>query len=346
MIADLADLRARNSAGRAITVDFAATGRQTRKLVSAKAIGKTLGDRKLFDNLDLILSPGIKLGIVGPNGSGKTTLLRLLTGELAPDTGTVERAGDLRIVYFQQHRDQLDLTQPLRKALCPTGDLVVYQDKPLHISGWAQRFLFRKEQLDMPVGDLSGGERARVLIAQLMLRPADLLILDEPTNDLDIPSLEVLEENLDEFPGALVLVTHDRYMIDRMCSGLVGLDGVGGVGIYADLSQWENAVDKARESQRQSEAARKQESTPKPPTAQPKPAKKRLTWNEQREWETIEQRIAEAEAKVESCKREMEDPATLADHKKLADLCARMDEAQTLVQTLYTRWQQLEEKQQ
>ena len=252
----------------------------------------------------------------------------------------------LRIVYFQQYRDALDRNQSLRRALSPAGDTVVYQNRPIHISGWAQRFLFRKDQLDLPVGDLSGGERARVLIAQLMLRPADVLILDEPTNDLDIPSLEVLEESLDEFPGAVVLVTHDRYMIDRMCSQLIGLDGLGGVGIYADLSQWENAVDRAREAQRQTDAQRKQENASKPqPTQASKPQKKRFTWNEQREWETIEQRIADAEATVESCRLEMEDPAILADHKKLAEVCARMDAAQQLVQKLYARWEELDQKQ-
>ncbi len=346
MIADLADLRARNSAGQAISVDFTATGRQTRKLVAAKQIGKSMNERKLFDNLDFVLAPGAKLGIVGPNGSGKTTLLRLITGELAPDAGAIVRADALRIVYFQQYRDALDRNQPLRRALGPTGDLVVYQDRPIHISGWAQRFLFRKDQLDLPVGELSGGERARVLIAQLMLRPADVLILDEPTNDLDIPSLEVLEESLDEFPGAVVLVTHDRYMIDRMCSQLVGLDGLGGVGIYADLSQWESAVDRARETHRQAEVQRKQDTAARPqPGHASKPQKKRFTWNEQREWETIEQRIADTETTVQACRLEMEDPAILADHKKLAEVCARMDEAQQTVHKLYARWEELDQKQ-
>ncbi len=345
LMADLADLRARNRAGRKIEVDFSATGRQTRKLVSFKGVGKSMGERQLFSDVNFVLSPGKTTGIVGPNGSGKTTMLRLITGELQPDAGSIERADELRYLYFRQHRQQLDLAQTLRRALSPKGDTIFYQDRPIHVSGWASRFLFRKEQLDTPLGMLSGGERARVLIAQCMLQPADVLILDEPTNDLDIPSLEVLEESLDEFPGAVVLVTHDRYMIDRLCDELVGLDGHGGCGLYADLSQWEAACDAAerREQERAAQARRRE--SPKPASEESKPRKKRLTWNEQRELETIEERIMSAEAEVEAAQKQMEDPAVLADHSKLAEACARMDKAQKLVQQLYTRWAELEEKQ-
>src|SRR5207244_8518240 len=127
----------------------------------------------------------------------------------------------------------------LRKALAPEGDSVIYQDRVVHVASWAARFLFTGEQLNQPVGKLSGGERARVLIAQLMLQPADVLLLDEPTNDLDIPTLDILEESLSEFKGALVLVTHDRYMLDRISTLVIGLDGEGAAGTFADYSQWE-----------------------------------------------------------------------------------------------------------
>ena len=345
LVSDLAELRTRNSVGDRIEVDFIATGRQTRKLVTAKGVSKTMGGKKLFEHVNVNLAPGTTLGIVGPNGSGKTTLLRLMTGDLVPDAGQVQRADALRYLFFQQHRQQLDMTQTLRDALSPKSDMVVYQGRSVHVSGWAARFLFRKEQLDMLLGDLSGGERARVLIAQFMLHPADILILDEPTNDLDIPSLEVLEESLDEFPGAVVLVTHDRYMIDRMCTELIGLDGLGGAGLYADLSQWETACDVAQAAfSAQAAEARKLESA-KSSGNTPKPQKKRLSWKEQREWETIEAKIMAAEADVETAHRSMEDPAVLRDRDKLADACSKMDEAQKLVQKLYARWQELEEKQ-
>src|SRR3984893_3798872 len=183
----------------------------------------------------------MRIGLVGANGSGKTTLLRILNGEIGPDTGTVERADALRVVYFDQNRRQLDPAVTLRKALSPDGDSVIYRDSPVHVVGWAKRFLFRPEQLETAVGRLSGGEQARVLIPQLMVQPADLLLLDEPTNDLDIPTLEVLEESLLDFPGALVLVTHDRYLLDRVVTSVLGLDGDGGVEMFADYSQLELA---------------------------------------------------------------------------------------------------------
>ena len=151
---------------------------------------------------------------------------------------------------FEQGRAALDPTATLRRALCPNGDTVVYRRPPLHVAAWAKQFLFKTEQLDMLVGDLSGGEQARVRIAQLMLQPADLLLLDEPTNDLDIPALEVLEDSLAEFPGALVLVSHDRELMDRLCTEVVGLDGRGGAALYGSVGQWLTAYERADASRR------------------------------------------------------------------------------------------------
>src|SRR4029077_2434840 len=176
---------------------------------AAKNLAKTMGAKPLFSNLSFTLSPGTKLGLLGSNGSGKSTLLRVLAGQSEPDAGKVERADSLRVVTFEQDRRQLDRTASLRRALSPNADVVLYRGRSYHITAWAKRFLFRPDQLDLPVGDLSGGEQARILIARLMLQPADLLLLDEPTNDLDIPALEVLEEGLEDFGGAFVLVTHD-----------------------------------------------------------------------------------------------------------------------------------------
>ncbi len=200
--AELKELQYRNAAAGPAGIDFVATGRQTRKLLVAEGIAKTRGGRPLFAGLDVALTPGVKLGLLGPNGSGKSTLLRVLAGEIVPDAGAVTRAEGLRTVMFEQGRVSLDPATTLRQALCPNGDTVQYRGRPLHVTAWGKQFLFRPEQLDMLVGDLSGGEQARVRIAQLMLQAADLLLLDEPTNDLDIPALEVLEESLADFPGA------------------------------------------------------------------------------------------------------------------------------------------------
>ena len=255
---------------------------------------KQLGGRTLFRELSLILRPGVRLGLVGANGSGKTTLLRILNSEISPDSGTVERADKLRVVYFDQNRQHLDPTVTLRKALAPDGDSVIYRDQPVHVAGWAKRFLFRAEQLETAVGRLSGGEQARVLIARLVLQPADLLLLDEPTNDLDISTLEVLEDSLLDFPGALVLVTHDRYLLDRVSTTVLGLGGEGGAEMFADYSQWEQA-----------QSARRK---PRPAAVKPPPevasaaARKRLSYLDSREWETMEEKILRAEESLENKK--------------------------------------------
>lgn len=177
-------------------IDFTASQRKTKRLWTGRGLSKSLGGRPLVTNLDLLLTPGTRLGILGPNGSGKTTLLRMITGELPPDAGTIEKADGLRIVYFEQNRESLDPNVTLKRALAPEGDSVIYRDRPIHVAGWAKRFLFRSEQLETAVSRLSGGEKARIVLARLMLQPADLLVMDEPTNDLDISTLDVLEESL------------------------------------------------------------------------------------------------------------------------------------------------------
>ena len=332
LIEELAEMNARRETGSA-QIDFTSSGRRTKNLLEASGVTKQLGGRGLFRNLDLILRPGMRIGLVGSNGSGKTTLLRILNGEIAADSGTVERADALRVVYFDQNRRQLDPAVSLRKALSPDGDSVIYRDAPVHVVGWAKRFLFRPEQLETAVGRLSGGEQARVLIAQLMIQPADLLLLDEPTNDLDIPTLEVLEESLLDFPGALVLVTHDRYLLDRVVTGVLGLDGDGGVELFADYSQWELA-----------QAGRKK---PKPAvkaieTQTVAGSKKRLSYLDSREWEAIEEKILRAEEALDRKKAEVQEAA--ADAARLQVCYPAMLAAQEEVDRLYARWAELEAK--
>ncbi|MCU1343024.1 MAG: ATPase, partial [Candidatus Acidoferrum typicum] len=237
MIGELADLNARTRTTSA-RIDFSATDRQTKRLIQLEDLTYTIGNRTLFQGIHFAVTSGMRVGLVGPNGSGKTTMLRLLRGDIEPTRGEIRKADSLRIVYFDQNR-VLDPDTSLRRALAPDSDAVIYQDRVIHVASWAARFLFDPEHLNQPVGKLSGGERARVLIAQLMLQPADVLLLDEPTNDLDIPTLEILEESLLEYRGALVLVTHDRYMLDRVSTIVLGLDGLGGAERFADYSQWD-----------------------------------------------------------------------------------------------------------
>jgi ATP-binding cassette subfamily F protein uup len=340
MMEELGDLKSRNSQGAAVQIDFSATERKTRKLLAARGVSKTIGGRTLFSGLDLVLSPGSKLGLIGPNGSGKTTLIRLLSGELAPDAGTIVRAEGLRTVLFDQARRQLDKSATLRKALSLNGsDTVVYRDNAMHIVSWAKRFLFRTEQLDMPVSALSGGEQARILIARLMLQPADLVILDEPTNDLDIPSLEVLEDSLADFPGALVLVTHDRFMLDRVSTEILALDGRGGARPFADTAQWQRSRE---DLQRETAAAARAPAKAAAKAGADAPASKRLTYMELRELEKMEASVQAAEEALHALQAKMNDPATLADRHRLTEICEQVDASQQKIHGLYERWQELE----
>jgi ABC transport system ATP-binding/permease protein len=273
----------------------------------------------------------------------------LLQGDLAPTAGDIRRADWLRIVYFDQTHT-LDPDVTLRRALAPEGDSVVYRDRVIHVAGWAARFLFTGEQLSQPVGRLSGGERARVLIAQLMLQPADVLLLDEPTNDLDIPTLEILEESLIEFPGSLVLVTHDRYLLDRVSTIVLGLNGKGGADTFATYAQWEtwqsqrSKSDGAKSGAPKSDTAASSASQAAPGSTSAGSSKKKLSYLEAREYATIEQRVEEAEQVVQAKRAELEDPANATDAPSLVRAQAALDAAQEVLDGLYARWAELEKK--
>ena len=340
LMSELADLNVRTRTATA-EIDFSATDRKTKRLIELEELGYEIGGRTLFDGLNFVITAGMRVGLVGPNGSGKTTLLRLLRGDLSATAGEIRRADWLRIVYFDQTR-QLDPDITLRRALAPDSDSVIYQDRVTHVASWAARFLFTGEQLNQPIGRLSGGERARVLIAQLMLQPADVLLLDEPTNDLDIPTLDILEENLLEYRGALVLVTHDRYMLDRVSTIALGLDGQGGAESFADYSQWELWQAERKQPTKPVSSGGNQSRRAAIPgeTA----AKKKLSYLEAREYATIEQRVAEAEQALQEKRTQLEDPAIASDGPRLLIAHAEMDEAQKIADDLYSRWAELEQK--
>lgn len=338
--ADLRDTTERNQAPSKTTqIAFNASERQTNKLLSLRGVSKSLGSKRLFEGLDLTLTPGQRIGLMGVNGSGKTTLMRLMTGELQPDSGSVKPADDLKVVAFSQHRESLSQDQSLREALRPVGDTVHYRGTPVHITGWAKRFLFEPEQLPMKIGDLSGGEQARVLIANLMLSPADVLLLDEPTNDLDIPSLEVLEQALMEFPGAIVLVSHDRFLLERIATEYLALDNRGEAKWFASMEQWKSAVLKA-------ERAEAQKAEPKLATVESKkpssPKAGKLSYNLQREYDGMEEAILEAEAELERLQAEAADPALANDHAKAAEVYSDLGNGQQRVKDLYARWAELD----
>ena len=342
MIGELAEMNARTRTATA-KIDFTSSDRKTKQLMTLDGVTYGIGARTLFRDVHFVIASGMRVGLVGPNGSGKTTLLRLLNGESKPQQGIIKCADPLKIVYFDQNRE-LDPDVTLRRALAPDSDSVIYQDRMIHVASWAARFLFTGEALNQKVGRLSGGERARVLIAQLMLQPADVLLLDEPTNDLDIPTLEILEESLLEYRGALVLVTHDRYMLDRVSTLVLGLDGLGGAERFADYAQWENwqrgQVTAAKSEARPATAAAVSTAT----ATTGGNAKKKLNYKEARELEGMEQRIAESEKELQAKHEMLLDPKVMNDAVKLRELSLELEAAQMRIDELYGRWGELEER--
>jgi ATP-binding cassette subfamily F protein uup len=343
MIGELAEMNARSRTASA-EIDFSATNRKTKQLVTLDGVSFGIGSLTLFKDIHFSVTSGMRVGLVGPNGSGKTTLLRLLRGDFKPESGKIRRAEGLRVVYFDQNRE-LDPDLTLRRALAPDSDAVIYQERVIHVASWAERFLFSSENLNQRVGRLSGGERARVLIAQLMLQPADVLLLDEPTNDLDIPTLEILEESLLEYSGALVLVTHDRFMLDRVSTVVLGLDGLGKAERFADYSQWEAWQRQQLAQAKPAAATTSSRLSPTSEAAQTASPKKKLSFKEVREFASIEERIAQAEEQLRVKQAALEDPQVMGDRVLLQDALFEMGEAQKTLDQLYQRWEELEQKQ-
>ncbi|HCY88359.1 MAG TPA: ABC transporter ATP-binding protein, partial [Desulfobacteraceae bacterium] len=339
---ELTAIKDRNRQTATVTIDFSGTGRQTRKLLRVHNLGKGFDGNELFSKITFELGPGFCLGVVGENGSGKSTFLSLIEQNMAPDQGTVKWAENLKIAVFDQNRTRLDPEITLRDALNPAGgDSVNFKGRPIHVVSWAKRFLFMPDQLDMPVKRLSGGEKARIILADLMRQPCDILLLDEPTNDLDILSLEVLENSIREFPGGIIIVSHDRYLMDKVCHRMLYLDKGKPPAFYRDFGQ----IMKARQAD--------QDRVGKPPKAQieKKSAEKKkpkskiaFSYKDKYELEHIEENILDAEACAAELTEKVQSPEVLADPALLTDLCAQLDKAESKVQELYTRWEALEEK--
>ncbi|MBS3903120.1 MAG: ABC-F family ATP-binding cassette domain-containing protein [Anaplasmataceae bacterium] len=327
LLDELQTIKERNQQRR-VDIHFSASERETRKLVSTHHLSYSYGAKILFEKLDVVLSPGTRLGLLGANGSGKTTLLKLLAGELKPSQGSIKYADDLKIVYFDQERFSLPANSTIRTALATHGDYVRYRDREIHVNGWAERFLFSPTLLDMPIDKLSGGERARLLIAKLMLQPADLLLLDEPTNDLDIPTLEILEESLLDFPGALALITHDRTMLHRIANQLLEIGQETKPQHFSSFSQWEEHT------------LKKEEPTPPPPPPpkqNPSSAPVKRSWKETKELEEIERKIPVLEQELKDLQQKLD----TALPTELHCLCTDIDDKQQHIEKLYTRWQEL-----
>lgn len=335
--AELSKLRTMNRQNKSVDISFTSTDRKTRKLMEVKEISRSIAGRTIFEDITFNLMAGMRLGIAGGNGSGKTTFMQILAGEAMPDTGTVRTAEGLSVVYFDQRRESVDESLTLRKALSPDSDSVIYRGKPVHIVTWATRFLFRPDQLDQPVSRLSGGEKARILIARFMQRPADVLLLDEPGNDLDIQSIEILEESIQDFPGAVVLVSHDRQLMDNVTEIIIALDGNGGATAYADYAQWEEDRKKT-----EVKPLKEKPEQPKKPQRE-KTASKKISYKDKLELEKMPLMIEVAENLVSDLEAKLQLPEIASDPGKLADICSELKHAHDDVDRLYARWSELED---
>jgi ATP-binding cassette subfamily F protein uup len=330
-----------------IDLEFAATQRKTKELLKAERLAQSINGRSLFREVSLVLSPGSRLAIVGPNGSGKTTLVRTLLGELEPTSGRVVRAPNLQVAFMDQARSQIRSGLKLREFLCPDGDSIVFQGELIHVAAWAARFLFTHNHLARDLVALSGGERARAILAKSMSQRADVLVFDEPTNDLDIGTLENLEEGFASFPGAIVLITHDRYLLDRSASMVLGVAN-GEAEMFGSYAQWESqrSVFAGPKSRGVNERLR---SEPAAATgvdagaeAPLRKVTKRLSYKDARDLSMIEELISKAEGKVAETQELIDSGQFATDASKLTQLCEALTVQQQEVDRLYARWQELE----
>jgi ATP-binding cassette subfamily F protein uup len=300
------------SAGSATIV--ATTAAESGKLViEATGVGKSYEDRQIVNNFAIRVQRGDRIGIVGPNGSGKTTLINLLTGALAPDAGTVRLGANLAVATLNQHRDRLDGDTTVADALTAGGgDTVHVNGQAKHVVSYMKDFLFTPEQARTPLRKLSGGERGRLMLAQALAKPSNLLVLDEPTNDLDMETLEVLEEMLGDYPGTVLLISHDRDFLDRLVNGVIAPEGGGRwveyAGGYSDMLA-QRGADLARD-QRKAEPKPAKETAKETATAPdaPEPAKRRMTFKDKHALETLPGTIAALQAEAEALQAKLADP--------------------------------------
>ncbi len=305
---------------------------------------KRYGERTIVGGFSARLMRGDKIGLIGPNGAGKTTLLRLILGELKPDAGTLRQGSKLEVAYFDQFRAQLDPEASLADVISPGSDYVDIAGTRKHVVGYLGDFLFSPERARSPVKSLSGGERNRLLLARLFARPANVLVLDEPTNDLDLETLELLEQLLQDYPGTLFLVSHDREFLDNVVTQAIVSEGAGvwreWVGGYSDWAAWR--VERASESLAPKPLVEKVASAP---SASGKSRADKLSWKELRELELLPDKVAALETEQKLLVERLEDPALYGAGGDDAQRCAaRLADIETELLTLLERWETLESR--
>lgn len=341
---DVQDLSVKNAA-RKVKIEFKETERNPQKLIALDQVTKAYNGRVLFKDFSYLVNPKTRLALLGDNGSGKSTLIRIFLGEERPDSGTVTQADKLKIAYFEQNRETLKPKESVLKNICPDGDYVHYQGQYVFARSYLERFLFNRQQMDLPVEKLSGGEQSRLRIAQLMLNEAQVLILDEPTNDLDVATLSVLEDSLKEFNGAVILVTHDRYFMDQVASQIIAfhknLDGSTTLENFAGYLQWEEWFEEQKAIQA-AETKREIELKKAEVKGSNKPVK--LSFKEKFELENIESEILGLEEKLEALQKESVSPEVVSQASKVQELYQQISDLQSLIEKRYARWAELEKK--
>jgi len=317
-----------------------AGGKSGQLVAELEKVSKRFGDKTVIKNFSCRLMRGDRIGLIGPNGAGKTTLLRLILGELEPDAGTVRRGTKMEVAYFDQFRTQLDPEATLADIISPGSDYVEIGGARKHVIGYLEDFLFAPQRARSPVKSLSGGERNRLLLARLFARPANVLVLDEPTNDLDIDTLELLEGLLQDYKGTIFLVSHDRTFLDNVVTQTIAAEGDGTWGEYAggysDWADW-----KKRQAKEATQAAKTKSIAPPPVTAA-KPKGAKLSWKEQKELEELPQRIAALEAEQTSLSARLEDPALYSDAGEAQRVTERLAAIDGELLGLLERWEGLE----
>ena len=330
-----------------LTLHTPDAARLGRTVLNLHGISKAYDERVLIDGFDTILRAGERIGIIGPNGAGKTTLVRIILGDEPPDSGQVEIGVNTRIAYFDQLRTQLDADVSVYEAAGGI-DWVEIGSRRVHLRSYLEDFLFPTERQQQKVSSLSGGERNRLMLARLFMQPSNLLILDEPTNDLDLVTLQVLEAALVDYPGCVLMVTHDRFFLDKIATALFVFEGQGvvhrhegGFELYRRLREARStaAADAARDATRDERDERARAAAPRPA----RPAK-RLSWKEQQELAGIEVHISEAERARDHLEARLADPTLYRDPAASADVMAAFAAAKSAVEALYERWAELEER--
>ncbi|MEZ4816297.1 MAG: ATP-binding cassette domain-containing protein [Bdellovibrionota bacterium] len=340
-VADLSELNRK----REVKLDFVGADKNPKKLIEAKNISKSYGPKQVIKDFSLFLSPGSRVGILGINGAGKSTLLRLLLVLEKPDQGEVHLADALQVSYFEQNRESLDPNLTVLQSVCPQGDHVKFNGNFVHVRSYLDRFLFNADKAAMPVSKLSGGEQSRLLIARLMLKEANVLVLDEPTNDLDMVTLNILEDRLRDFPGAVLLVTHDRYFMHRVATQILAIDqhfDPGHVESFSDLEQWEAWQKKQSSTALAAEKVKTAEKTSPGKAEVKKESKAKLGFKEQHELKNMEATIHKAEAELEALLAQSNDPQNLSNSSRMKELYEKTAEVQLEVERLYKRWAELE----